>query len=677
MNLFSFYKKKGFCKTCRGSGILEIFDEKLILDKNKSIYEGGILPFQQNNKEKNIRNYLDNLFNYHKINIYQPLKEMDNSLIHILLYGSKINLNNDSSQIIKGIIPILEYYQLNFSDYENIQKWLKKFKSNVLCSHCSGSRLNNNSLSYKINNKNIYELNLLTVYELLNFFEKIELTEMEKKIITLPLDEIIKRLTLLKKLDLEYLTLNQNLSTLSGGETQRIFLVNQIGSKLTGVIYILDEPSIGLHPYNNQKMIEVFHQLVNLGNTLLVIEHDPEIILAADYIIDLGPGSGKEGGKIIGQGLISDILNNKHSLTGNYFKKNYFCDNQNNLYIKKKISPGEIIEIRNACVNNLKNIDIDIPLGLFTVITGVSGSGKSTLINDVLYQGLKKIKNNTNLNNKKNKVLLKSRNVLQNIIYIQKSDLKKNKKTNLINYIELLNPIRNLFLNLPEAKARGYNKNRFSSSSIIGRCHGCHGEGVKKIFMPFLSNLLISCEQCKGKRFNSETLEIKYKEKNISDIYDMTISEASLFFNHHNKIKIILKLLEKIGLNYLNLGYKLNNLSEGEMQRLFLVKQIQKNLKSNNIYIFDEPSKGLHSFEIEKLNKLIETLIKKQNTVIIIEHNIDIIQNADYIIDLGPKGGKNGGYIVAKGNLEQIIKTQDSYTGQYLKKRQMFKNIKK
>ncbi|MDV3173646.1 MAG: ATP-binding cassette domain-containing protein [Candidatus Phytoplasma stylosanthis] len=322
-------------------------------------------------------------------------------------------------------------------------------------------------------------------------------------------------------------------------------------------------------------------------------------------------------------------------------------------------------------------MDIDIPLGLFTVITGVSGSGKSTLINDVLYQGLKKIKNNTNFNNKKNKVLLKSRNVLQNIIYIQKSDLKQNKKTNLINYIELLNPIRNLFLNLPEAKARGYNKNRFSSSSIIGRCHGCHGEGVKKIFMPFLSNLLISCEQCKGKRFNSETLEIKYKEKNISDIYDMTISEASLFFNNHNKIKIILKLLEKIGLNYLNLGYKLNNLSEGEMQRLFLVKQIQKNLKSNNIYIFDEPSKGLHSFEIEKLNKLIETLIKKQNTVIIIEHNIDIIQNADYIIDLGPKGGKNGGYIVAKGNLEQIIKTQDSYTGQYLKKRQMFKNIKK
>ncbi|MDV3178066.1 MAG: excinuclease ABC subunit UvrA [Sweet potato little leaf phytoplasma] len=665
MNLFSFYKKRGICNHCKGLGSIMIFDEKLILDQNKSILDGAILPFeQQNNPTENIQDKLKVFLDTYKIDVNLPLNQMNKFIINILLYGPD-KLPNESLKFPIGIIPILEYYQTNFANYDNIQNWLNQFKSLTVCPDCSGARLNKYALSYQINNKNIYELTNLTVNELLNFLENITLNSIAKINTQDALIAIKKRLNLLKKLGLEYLNLNRNISSLSGGEIQRIKLINQLASRLTGVIYIIDEPSVGLHPYNNIQLIKILRQLVNLGNTVLIIEHDQEIILSADYIIDLGPEAGNKGGNIVSYGKINNILEDKNSLTGKYLKKIYSFEN----IIKPKISSTNVIQIRNACVNNLKNINIDIPLNIFVVITGFSGSGKSTLLNEVIYKGLKKIKNSTNITPGFNQVIFsENQNNFKDIIHIESPNFNKIIKYHLINYLGISEIVSNLFSQSPEARAKGYNKRRFILNSVSAFCHACQGEGVKKIFMGFLPNIIITCDQCQGKRFNSETLTIRYKNQTIANIYDMNISEAYIFFHNHKKIKIVLELLISVGLNYLKLGNKLDNLSDGEKQRLILIKKIYKNYFSKNIYILDEPTKGLHFFEIEKLMSLIRTLINQQNTVIMIEHNINIIKNADYIIDLGPQGGKNGGYIVAKGDIEEIINNPDSYTGQYLKK---------
>ncbi|MDO7987314.1 excinuclease ABC subunit UvrA [Sweet potato little leaf phytoplasma] len=665
INLFSFYKKRGICNHCKGLGSIMIFDEKLILDQNKSILDGAILPFeQQNNPTENIQDKLKVFLDTYKIDVNLPLNQMNKFIINILLYGPD-KLPNESLKFPIGIIPILEYYQTNFANYDNIQNWLNQFKSLTVCPDCSGARLNKYALSYQINNKNIYELTNLTVNELLNFLENITLNSIAKINTQDALTAIKKRLNLLKKLGLEYLNLNRNISSLSGGEIQRIKLINQLASRLTGVIYIIDEPSVGLHPYNNIQLIKILRQLVNLGNTVLIIEHDQEIILSADYIIDLGPEAGNKGGNIVSYGKINNILEDKNSLTGKYLKKIYSFEN----IIKPKISSTNVIQIRNACVNNLKNINIDIPLNIFVVITGFSGSGKSTLLNEVIYKGLKKIKNSTNITPGFNQVIFsENQNNFKDIIHIESPNFNKIIKYHLINYLGISEIVSNLFSQSPEARAKGYNKRRFILNSVSAFCHACQGEGVKKIFMGFLPNIIITCDQCQGKRFNSETLTIRYKNQTIANIYDMNISEAYIFFHNHKKIKIVLELLISVGLNYLKLGNKLDNLSDGEKQRLILIKKIYKNYFSKNIYILDEPTKGLHFFEIEKLMSLIRTLINQQNTVIMIEHNINIIKNADYIIDLGPQGGKNGGYIVAKGDIEEIINNPDSYTGQYLKK---------
>ncbi|XKW58893.1 ABC-ATPase UvrA [Candidatus Phytoplasma australasiaticum] len=627
--------------------------------------DGAILPFkQQNNPTENIQDKLKVFLDTYKIDVNLPLKQMNKFIINILLYGPD-KLPNESLKFPIGIIPILEYYQTNFANYDNIQNWLNQFKSLTVCPDCSGARLNKYALSYQINNKNIYELTNLTVNELLNFLENITLNSIAKINTQDALTAIKKRLNLLKKLGLEYLNLNRNISSLSGGEIQRIKLINQLASRLTGVIYIIDEPSVGLHPYNNIQLIKILRQLVNLGNTVLIIEHDQEIILSADYIIDLGPEAGNKGGNIVSYGKINNILEDKNSLTGKYLKKISSFEN----IIKPKISSTNVIQIRNACVNNLKNINIDIPLNIFVVITGFSGSGKSTLLNEVIYKGLKKIKNSTNITPGFNQVIFsENQNNFKDIIHIESPNFNKIIKYHLINYLGISEIVSNLFSQSPEARAKGYNKRRFILNSVSAFCHACQGEGVKKIFMGFLPNIIITCDQCQGKRFNSETLTIRYKNQTIANIYDMNISEAYIFFHNHKKIKIVLELLISVGLNYLKLGNKLDNLSDGEKQRLILIKKIYKNYFSKNIYILDEPTKGLHFFEIEKLMSLIRTLINQQNTVIMIEHNINIIKNADYIIDLGPQGGKNGGYIIAKGDIEEIINNPDSYTGQYLKK---------
>ncbi|MDO8054052.1 excinuclease ABC subunit UvrA ['Opuntia sp.' phytoplasma] len=664
MNLFSFYKKKGICNHCKGLGSIMVFDEKLILDLNKSILNGAILPFEQpNNPTKNLQEKLKDFLDKYKIDVYLPLNQINKVIINLLLYGPD-NSPNESVKFPIGIIPILEYYQKNFANYDNIQNWLNQFKSLTVCPRCSGARLNKYALAYKINHKNIYELTNLTINELLNFIENIKLNSIAKINIQDALTAIKKRLNLLKKLGLEYLNLNRNISSLSGGEVQRIKLINQLASRLTGVIYIIDEPSVGLHPYNNIQLIKILRKLVNLGNTVLIIEHDQEIILSADYIIDLGPEASNKGGTIVSYGKINNILENKHSLTGKYLKKIYSFES----VIKPKISSTNVLQIRNAYVNNLKNLNIDIPLNIFIVITGFSGSGKSTLLNEVIYKGLKKNKNLKQIEpGEFNQVIFSDKNNFKDIIYIESPNFNKIIKYHLINYLGISEIVSNLFSQSPEAKAKGYNKRRFILNSVSAFCHACQGEGVKKFFMGFLPNIIITCDQCQGKRFNSETLTIKYKNQTIADIYDMNVSEAYTFFYNHQKIKIALELLISVGLNYLKLGSKLDHLSDGEKQRLILIKKIYKNYFSKNIYILDEPTKGLHFFEIEKLISLIRTLINQKNTVIMIEHNLNIIKNADYIIDLGPQGGKNGGHIVAKGHIEEIINNPNSYTGQYLK----------
>ncbi|MDO8064120.1 excinuclease ABC subunit UvrA [Candidatus Phytoplasma bonamiae] len=664
MNLFSFYKKRGICHKCQGLGNILIFDEKLILDKNISISNGGILPFKNDYSTKNLQDNLKKFFNKYKIDIHLPLKQMSKSIINILLYGPE-KLSDEAVTFPLGIIPILEYYQKNFSNYINIQNWLNKFKSSFTCPNCSGTRLNNYALSYKINDKNIYELTDLTVYELLNFIENINLSSLEKINIQNALEAIKQRLNLLKKLGLEYLKLNRSISDLSGGEIQRIKLINQLASRLTGVIYIIDEPSTGLHPYNNIQLIEIFRKLVKLGNTVLIIEHDQEIILSADYIIDLGPEGGNKGGTVVACGSINNILENKHSLTGKYLKNISYSKDS----LKPQISSSNYMKIRNACANNLKNINLNIPLNLFVVITGVSGSGKSTLLNEVIYKGLMKIKNSEpNISMMNQVIFAENQNNFKNIIHIESQNFDKKSKYHLIHYLGISEIVSNLFAQSPEARAKGYNKRRFVLNSVSAVCSSCFGEGFKKIFMGFLPNIIVPCDQCKGKRFNFETLTIRYKNKTIANIYDMDVSEAYIFFKNHKKIKIVLELLINIGLNYLKLGSKLNILSDGEKQRLFLIKKIYKNNFSQNIYILDEPTKGLHFFEIEKLISLIRKLVNQKNTIIMIEHNIHVIRNADYIIDLGPQGGLNGGYIIAKGDIEEIMNNSNSYTGQYLKK---------
>ncbi|MDV3201679.1 MAG: excinuclease ABC subunit UvrA, partial [Candidatus Phytoplasma australasiaticum] len=455
MNLFSFYKKRGICNHCKGLGSIMIFDEKLILDQNKSILDGAILPFeQQNNPTENIQDKLKVFLDTYKIDVNLPLNQMNKFIINILLYGPD-KLPNESLKFPIGIIPILEYYQTNFANYDNIQNWLNQFKSLTVCPDCSGARLNKYALSYQINNKNIYELTNLTVNELLNFLENITLNSIAKINTQDALTAIKKRLNLLKKLGLEYLNLNRNISSLSGGEIQRIKLINQLASRLTGVIYIIDEPSVGLHPYNNIQLIKILRQLVNLGNTVLIIEHDQEIILSADYIIDLGPEAGNKGGNIVSYGKINNILEDKNSLTGKYLKKIYSFEN----IIKPKISSTNVIQIRNACVNNLKNINIDIPLNIFVVITGFSGSGKSTLLNEVIYKGLKKIKNSTNITPGFNQVIFsENQNNFKDIIHIESPNFNKIIKYHLINYLGISEIVSNLFSQSPEARAKGYNK---------------------------------------------------------------------------------------------------------------------------------------------------------------------------------------------------------------------------
>lgn len=668
IKLFSFKHSYGFCTNCKGIGIKKTIDPKLIVRLDKSIKNGGIIPYFCHKELYTQIHDLKSFCKHNNINMNVPLKKLDAQSLNILLYKNKDKLskeNDNFNTLDMGVINVLEYYYNLANNKNNINWFIDLFMSQKKCNLCLGARLNQGALLFKIRNKNIYELTQLTIENLLVFFQNLKLTNEEKQISNLIFQEILNRLNFLKNIGLDYLTLNHYSKNLSGGEIQRIKLVNQISKKLSGVLYTLDNPSIGLHPKDNEKLIKSLKTIKNLGNTVLVIERDLNTILEADYVIDMGLLSGNKGGEIIAYGSPQDIMQNKQSLTGQYLSGEKIID------IPKQRNPinhHKTIKIKNIYDNNLKNINVIFPLEIFTIITGVSGSGKSTLLQKILSLGLRKQNFLEKLENKKN-ILLNKYNNIPKIIKIIPSSLGKQNKSNLAAYTKIFDNIKNLLSRTTEAKIKGYAKNHFSFNNIKGRCEYCSGQGMKKKNMYFLPDVFIKCKKCNGQKFNKEILQIKYKDKNIADILNMTVEEAFLFFANFPIIKFQLKILKEIGLEHIILGQEFTTISDGEFQRIQLAYELAKQKNRNTIYILDEPTIGLHSEDVKKLIDIIHYIIKNQKvTVIMIEHNLDVIKNADYIIDLGPQGGPNGGYIMAEGTPEEISRNPQSYTGQYLKK---------
>lgn len=534
--------------------------------------------------------------------------------------------------------------------------------SETLCDKCKGCRLNEYALAVKINKLNIHEFSTLSIEEEYNLISNLELTDEENEIAKMIIHELESRLGFLKNVGLEYLSLTRTAETLSGGEAQRIRLATQIGSKLTGILYVLDEPSIGLHQSDNTKLINVLKQMVEIGNTLIVVEHDEETILAADYIVDIGPLAGDKGGEVVAYGTVEDIKKNKHSITGQYLSKK--------LEIKvpkvRRKGNGYNIEIIGAKENNLKNINVKIPLGKFIAVTGVSGSGKSTLVNEILVKALEKQINNNAIKPGKHSKINGILNI-DKIVKISQSPIGKTPRSNPATYTSVFDDIRDLYANVELARARGYEKGRFSFNIPGGRCDKCQGDGYIKIEMQFLPSVYIPCDHCDGQRYNYETLEIKYKNKSIADVLDMRISEAIEFFNNRSKIRDKLQCLIDVGLGYIKLGQSSTTLSGGEAQRIKLATHLQKKPTGKTLYVLDEPTTGLHSYDIQNLLNILNRIVDGKDTVLVIEHNLDVIKSCDYIIDLGPSGGNKGGNVIATGTPEEIAKVSKSLTGQYLK----------
>ena len=527
---------------------------------------------------------------------------------------------------------------------------------------CHGTRLKDDILSVLINDKNIYEMTNMSIADLYRFMQNLKLTNEQKKISELLVKEIINRLEFLNNVGLGYIALSRSASTLSGGEAQRIRVATQIGSKLTGVLYVLDEPSIGLHQRDNEKLINSMKEMRDLGNTLIVVEHDSETMLAADYLVDIGPGAGNDGGEIMAAGTPKEVMNNPNSLTGKYLRGIEKIDVPK---IRRK-GNGQFIEVKGAKEHNLKNINVKFPLGKFICVTGVSGSGKSTLVNDILYNALMKkvYKSRTVVGDCKDVIGLEN---VDKVVHITQDPIGRTPRSNPATYVSVFDDIRDLFADMKESKIRGYGKNRFSFNVKGGRCEACWGDGVKRIEMNFLPDVYVPCEVCHGTRYNSETLQIKFKDKNIADVLKMRVSEALPFFENHKKIKDKLQIMNDVGLSYIELGQSAPTLSGGEAGRVKLAKELQKKPTGKSVFILDEPTTGLHADDIKKLLVILQKIVDNGDTVIVIEHNLDVIKVADYIIDLGPEGGDMGGTVVATGTPEEVAKSKDSYTGQFLK----------
>lgn len=673
--MFSFNNPMGACPSCTGIGYLMKMDEDLIIpDKSKTLYD-GVKAFGASTMKKSetmAKMYFESIGKHYGVDITKPIKKLPKEFLDKILYGTgkeEIDFEYHSPSGVRkfkspfeGVIPTLERrYQETRS--QGMRDFYEMYMSNSPCTTCNGARLKKEVLAVKIGGKNINEMTEMSVVSLKDFLDHLELSEKDAMISDMILKEIHQRLQFLADVGLDYLTLSRAAGTLSGGEAQRIRLATQIGSGLTGVLYILDEPSIGLHQRDNEKLLGTLKKLRDLGNTLIVVEHDEDTMYAADQIIDIGPGPGVHGGKVIAQGTAEEIKQVSDSITGQYLSGR----KQIAVPKKRRRQTGKSIEVVGATQNNLKNINVKFPLGLFTCVTGVSGSGKSTLVNEVLYKYIARELNRANEKPGKCKDI-KGLFYIDKIINIDQSPIGRTPRSNPATYTGVFDAIRDIFATTNEAKLRGYQKGRFSFNVKGGRCEACQGDGILKIEMHFLPDIYVPCEVCKGKRYNKETLEVKYKGKNIADVLDMTVEEALTFFEKIPKIKQKIQTLYDVGLGYIKLGQPSTTLSGGEAQRVKLATELSKRATGKTLYILDEPTTGLHIADVHKLVDILQRLVDTGNSIIVIEHNLDLIKTADYIIDLGPEGGERGGEIVAVGTPEKIVRNENSYTGQFLKK---------
>lgn len=670
--LFSFNSPYGACPDCDGLGAtLEVDPDLVIPNDELTLREHAIAPWEPQSSQY-YPQLLEAVCNHYGIDMDVPVKDLPKEQLDKILYGSggeKIyfRYQTDFGQIreqyivFEGVIPNVERrYRETSSDY--VREQMEKYMAQQPCPTCKGNRLKKESLAVLVGGKHIGEVTALSVTEALAFFENLQLSEKEQKIAHLILREIRERLGFLKNVGLDYLTLNRSAGTLSGGEAQRIRLATQIGSRLTGVLYVLDEPSIGLHQRDNDRLIATLKSMRDIGNTLIVVEHDEDTMLAADYLIDIGPGAGIHGGRVVAAGTPQEVMNNPDSLTGQYLSGKKFIP----IPSERRKPDGRWIEIVGAKENNLKNVSVKIPLGTFVAVTGVSGSGKSTLVNEILYKALAQKLHRAKEKPGEHKTI-KGLEHLDKVIDIDQSPIGRTPRSNPATYTGVFDDIREVFAATNEAKVRGYKKGRFSFNVKGGRCEACHGDGIIKIEMHFLPDVYVPCEVCHGKRYNRETLEVTYKGKNIAEVLEMTVEDALEFFGNIPKIKRKLQTLYDVGLGYMKLGQPATTLSGGEAQRVKLAAELHRRSTGRTLYILDEPTTGLHVDDIARLLKVLQRLVEIGDTVLVIEHNLDVIKTADYIIDLGPEGGEQGGQIVATGTPEEVAEAENSYTGRYLK----------
>ena len=670
--LFSFNAPYGACPECHGLGAkLQIDPELVVPDKTISINKGAIKTL--GGEDENIYFMrLECLCKHYKIDMDKSFDKLKEEEIRHIFYGSDEPIHfkyrsrggniTDNYDYYEGVINNLQRRYMDTTSTW-IREWLENYMIELECDKCHGARLSDEVLQVKVGNKNIYEVVSMSIKDLIIFFNNLELSKEKKEISKLILKEILDRLNFLANVGLEYLTLSRSAGTLSGGESQRIRLATQIGSRLSGVLYVLDEPSIGLHQKDNEKLINSLKEMRDLGNTLIIVEHDTDTMLAADYLVDIGPGAGDNGGEVVACGTPEEVMKNENSITGKYLSGKLQID------IPKKRRKGnkKFIKIKGAQEHNLKNIDVDIPLGLFCVVTGVSGSGKSSLVDEILCKKLQNELYESKVKPGKFDKIIGTNNI-DKLVAISQNPIGRTPRSNPATYTGVFDDIRELFTTTHQAKMSGYGKDRFSFNVKGGRCEACHGDGVKKIEMHFLPDVYVPCELCHGTRYNQETLEVKYKGKNIADVLNMRVSEALDFFENVPKIQRKLKVLDDVGLGYIKLGEPAPDLSGGEAERVKLAKELQKKATGKTLFVLDEPTTGLHQDDIKRLLLILQSIVDNGDSVLIIEHNLDVIKVADYIIDLGPDGGDAGGNIVACGTPEEISKNKKSYTGQFLNK---------
>lgn len=672
--LFSFNSPLGACDACNGIGSSQTLDiELLIPDMDLSIVDGGIIYYKNMVNSDNIEwKTFESLCNYYNIDLEKPLGKMTKKEMDIILNGSKepipreiisrtgnIRIMND---YIEGVKSLIERRFMETSS-ESSRRWYQSFLSEQTCEVCEGRRLNEMALAVRIDHKNIFEWTSQSIADAYDFMQNINLDANQQQIADLVIKEISDRLRFLRDVGLDYLTMERVAGTLSGGEAQRIRLATQIGSSLMGVLYVLDEPSIGLHQRDNDKLINTLKSMRDLGNSVLVVEHDEDTMLASDWIIDVGPGAGVHGGNIMAAGTPAQIMKNKNSLTGKFLSGKETIPTPK----ERRKGNGLFLNIKGATENNLKNISVDIPLGMFNVVSGVSGSGKSSLVNEVLTKSILKELRRTRIKPGKVKSIEGLENI-DKVVNIDQNPIGRTPRSNPATYTGVFDHIRDLFALSTESKLRGYSKGRFSFNVAGGRCEKCRGDGVKKISMHFLPDVYVKCEECDGKRYNDDTLQVTFKGKNIYDILEMTVEDAVVFFDSIAPIKHSMQILEDVGLGYIKLGQSSTTLSGGEAQRVKLASELQKRATGKTLFVLDEPTTGLHSYDVRKLLTVLQRIVDNGDTVLVIEHNLDIIKNADYILDLGPEGGSNGGTIIAQGTPEEVAQVKASYTGKYLKK---------